>query len=50
MGWDDLVCVECFWDDWANGGCVDVLVWYRFTYREYGFSSIKTWSYSREWV
>ena len=39
-------------DDWANGGCVDVLVAsvVSFTYDEYGFSSLGSWSYSREWI
>ena len=37
-------------DDWANSGCVDVLVWYKFKYGEYGFSSIESWYYSTEWV
>ena len=33
-------------DDGANGGSADVF----FTYSEYGYSSMETWSYSREWV
>ena len=39
-------------DDWANGGCVVVLVSDsgKFTYDEYGFSFTGSWSYSREWV
>ena len=31
-------------DDWANGGPVDVF----FMYGEYGFSSMVSWSCSRE--
>ena len=33
-------------DDWFNGGYVDVL----FTYGEFGFSSLGSWSYSNEQV
>ena len=33
-------------DDWANGGYVDVLL----TCGEFGFSSLGSWSYSKEWV
>ena len=38
----DLVCVcEVPLDDWANGGYVDFF----FTCREYGFSSLESWSW-----
>ena len=33
-------------DDWANGGYVNVL----FTCGEFGFSSLKSWSFSKEWA
>ena len=33
-------------DDWANSGYDDVL----FTCREFGFSSLGSWSYSKEWI
>ena len=31
---------------WANGGSVDV----SFMHGEYGFSSMRSWCYSRKWV
>ena len=32
-------------DDWINGGYVVL-----FTCHEFGFSSLGSWSYSKEWV
>ena len=32
-------------DDWINGGYVVL-----FSCREFGFSSLGSWSYSKEWV
>ena len=47
MAWLDLVRVcGVLLDDWVNRGCVDVLVVSKFTYGEYGFSSIGTLLYS----
>ena len=46
-GWCDLVCGVSL-DDRANGGCVDVVMWQFHVW--YGFSSVGSWSYFREWV
>ena len=49
-GGGDLVYVERPLGDWAIDGCVDVLVTNVVRLREYGFISLGSCSYSREWV
>ena len=51
-GWGggDLVYVKRPLGDWAIDGGADVLVTNVVRLREYGFISLGSWSYSREWV
>ena len=49
-GGGDLVYVKRPLGDWAIDGGADVLVTNVVRLREYGFISLGSWSYSREWV